>query len=94
MTTDLGRTSPGQTIRDFERLGAPGSAERSLLLRKVSRIRWRECAAPAAGTVFVTLIAGWYFQIRNGGLGTPITYHEDGLYYASITKSIIDHGWY
>jgi hypothetical protein len=49
---------------------------------------------PAAGAVFVTLIAGWYFQVRNGGLGTPITYREDALYYAGITKSIIDHGWY
>jgi hypothetical protein len=94
MATELGGVSPGTTDQDLETGGAPDADERRRFARAVSRIRWRECAAPAAGTVFVTLIAGWYFQIRNGGLGTPITYREDALYYASITKSIIDHGWY
>ena len=49
---------------------------------------------PAAGAALVTLIACLEFQVWNGGLGTPITYFGDGLYYAGITKSIIDHGWY
>ena len=94
MATELGGVSPATTDQDLDTGGAPDADERRRFARAVSRIRWRECAAPAAGTVFVTLIAAWYFQIRNGGLGTPITYREDALYYASITKSIIDHGWY
>jgi phosphoglycerol transferase len=59
-----------------------------------SRSRWREGLVPAIGAVFVTLIACWYFKIWNGGLGTPNTYSGDGLYYAGVTKSIIQHGWY
>jgi phosphoglycerol transferase len=42
----------------------------------------------------VTLIACFEFQVWNGGLSTPSTYFGDGLYYAGITKSIIEHGWY
>jgi phosphoglycerol transferase len=42
----------------------------------------------------VTFVACWYFRVWDGGLGTPVTYSGDALYYAGITKSIISHGWY
>jgi phosphoglycerol transferase len=42
----------------------------------------------------VILIACLEFQVWNGDLSTPNTYFGDGLYYAGITKSMIDHGWY
>jgi phosphoglycerol transferase len=62
--------------------------------RSVARIHWQEWLIPGAGAALVTLIACLEFQIWNGGLSTPNTYFGDGLYYAGITKSIIEHGWY
>jgi hypothetical protein len=67
---------------------------RTSFVQRLSRTRLQDWVLPAAGAVFVTLVACWYFRVWDGGLGTPITYSGDSLYYAGITNSIIDHGWY
>jgi phosphoglycerol transferase len=94
MATGLGGVSPATTDQDVETLGSPDADEPRRFVRTITRIRLRECAVPAFGAAFVTLIACLEFQIWNGGLSTPNTYFGDGLYYAGITKSIIEHGWY
>jgi phosphoglycerol transferase len=82
------------TVRDLDRPRVPRAAEQQIVSPKDFLSRWRELAVPGAGAAFVTFIACWYFKVWNGGLGTPITYSGDGLYYADITNSIIHHGWY
>ena len=93
MTTGLGRVPPTTTTTP-DRVRAPETDERPSRFRGLGRVRWRELCVPASGAALVTLIACLEFQVWNGGLATPITYFGDGLYYAGITKSIIDHGWY
>jgi hypothetical protein len=82
------------TVRNLDRPRAPKAAEQQMVLPKAFRSRGRDWVVLGAGAVLVTLIACWYFKVWNGGLGTPITYSGDGLYYTDITNSIIQHGWY
>jgi hypothetical protein len=85
---------PATSDQDADHLDAPEAVKRPRLKRSVARNRLREWCIPGAGAALVTLIACLEFQIWNGGLSTPNTYFGDGLYYARITKSIIEHGWY
>jgi len=91
--TNLGRV-PASASREPNPVPAPAPDDRPRFGRRAVRLPWRKWCVPASGAVFVTLIALWEFQIWNGGLSTPNTYFGDGLYYAGITKSMIDHGWY
>src|SRR6266536_4026612 len=86
------RVQPGIThssVRD-----APRDDRQPWNSRRAFRNRCRELVVPASGAVFVLLLACWYFRIWSGGLGTPITYSGDGLLYAGLTNSIINHGWH
>jgi phosphoglycerol transferase len=49
---------------------------------------------PAIGAVFATGVAVWQWRLWRGGLGIPITYEGDASLYQSLTKTIIDQGWY
>lgn len=82
------------TVRDLDRVEVLGAEQQEVGARKRVRPRWSDLALPSAGAALVTLIACWYFRVWDGGLGTPITYSGDALYYAGITKSIVSHGWY
>jgi hypothetical protein len=85
---------PATSDQDADHLDAPEAAKRPRVERSVARNRLREWCIPGVGAALVTLIACLEFQIWDGGLSTPNTYFGDGLYYAGITKSIIEHGWY
>jgi len=56
--------------------------------------RLRALVVPLLGAVFVTGVAVWQWQLWRGGLGLPITYEGDASLYHSLTKTIIDQGWY
>jgi phosphoglycerol transferase len=91
--THLGR-APASASRESNTVRTPLPDDRPTFRHRAARLPGRKWCVPASGAIFVTLIALWEFQIWNGGLSTPTTYFGDGLYYAGITKSIIEHGWY
>jgi phosphoglycerol transferase len=92
------RAQPGlssaTTAPRLDQTSAPGTDQRPSFLGTVSRTRLQRAVVPTGGAVIVTLIACWYFRVWDGGLGTPITYSGDALFYTGITNSIIGHGWY
>jgi phosphoglycerol transferase len=60
------------------------------------RRRWTPVPAvvPLLGAAFATGVAIVQWRLWRGGLGTPITYEADATLYHSLTKTIIDQGWY
>src|SRR5262245_19626012 len=56
--------------------------------------RLRALVVPVLGAVVVTVVAVWQWQLWRGGLGVPITYEGDASLYHSLTKTIVDQGWY
>ena len=54
----------------------------------------RRLVVPVLGAVFATGVAIWQWQLWRGGLGVPITYEGDASLYHSLTKTIVDQGWY
>ena len=56
--------------------------------------RLRSSIVPVLGAVFATGVAVWQWRLWRGGLGIPITYEGDASLYHSLTKTIIDQGWY
>ena len=56
--------------------------------------RLRALVVPVLGALFATGVAVWQWRLWQGGLGIPITYEGDASLYHSLTKTIIDQGWY
>lgn len=62
--------------------------------RATRAARLRPLVVPVLGAVFATGVAVWQWRLWQGGLGVPITYEGDASLYHSLTKTIIDQGWY
>ena len=65
------------------------ASERAAALRGARRL-----SVPVLGAVFSTGVAIWQWRLWRGGLGVPITYEADASLYHSLTKTMVDQGWY
>jgi hypothetical protein len=54
----------------------------------------RSAGVYAAGLALCCLLTPWVLELDRADLRVPFSYNQDGLFYSTVLKSVIDTGWY